>query len=367
MELNVLNFSFERLGVIDAYESLEFDLNYKKHSELVLVVGVTPENIRYFIDNSDDIILMKEDDLERGYIVDIVKFSDESKKIIEVYCKSLSYLLSRRIIERQQTYSGTVEDAIRFFVEKNAINPVNPRRKIPNLVLGEKKGFITETNEAFSNKPLDEALWEICAKFDISYEIKMDIQNKQFIFQVWQGTDRSAEQKERDPVIFSKEFENVLSRTFVDDKSNFKNVCVIAGEGEGESRTYLVVNDELYGLNRREMFVDARDLQSSVDEENIPQEQYESMLTERAKNKLAENERVRSFETKIDYNSQFIYGIDYFFGDRVTIRNDELGLVNHTRIVTVKEKYSKDGFDLSIEFGSNVPSFIDKLKKAVSN
>lgn len=368
MELFVFNFAFERIGIIDSYQSLGFEINYKKHSELDITVDATPENIDYFLNNSDDVILTKENDTSRGYIVDVAKYTDEKKSTIEVFCKSLGYLLNRRIIDGQQTYSGTVEDALRYFVDKNAINPINPNRKIINLILGNKNGFTTSTTEAYANKYLDESLWEICIKYDLAYDILMDTANKQFRFVVWQGVDRSTEQAQRDAVVFSKEFDNVLSQNYVDDKSDYRNVCIIAGEGEGTARTYLVVNDSINGFNRREMFVDARDLQTeNEDETTIPQAEYEAMLRERANTKLAETERVRTFETDVDYNSQFIYGADYYCGDKVTIKNDEIGAIIHTRIVTATEKYSKEGFELNIEFGSNVPSLIDRLKKAVKN
>lgn len=368
MELFVFNFAFERIGIIDSYQSLGFEINYKKHSELDITVDATPENIDYFLNNSDDVILTKENDTSRGYIVDVAKYTDEKKSTIEVFCKSLGYLLNRRIIDGQQTYSGTVEDALRYFVDKNAVNPSNPNRKIPNLILGNKNGFTTSTTEAFSNKYLDESLWETCVKFDLAYDILMDIANKKFIFTVWQGVDRTTEQTIRDVVVFAKEFDNVLSQNYVDDKSDYRNVCIIAGEGEGTARTYLIVNDSVTGLDRHEMFVDARDLQTeNEDETTIPQDQYEDMLRERANSKLVENERVRTFETDVDYNSQFVYGVDYICGDKVTIRNDEIGVVMHTRIVTATEKYTKAGFELNIEFGSNVPKLLDKIRKVVKN
>ena len=127
-----------------------------------------------------------------------------------------------------------------------------------------------------------------------------------------------------------------------------------------------MVGNENKGRKRREMFVDARDLQSSEsDQTKMSQTAYEALLIERAKNKQAEYERVQSFETDIVYDSQFTFGSDYFMGDLITIRNDEISVALHTRIVTAKEKYSKKGYELSTEFGSNVPTLLTKIKKAV--
>lgn len=343
------------------YQSAEFTLNYKKHCELELIVDASTENIDYFINNTDNVILTKYTDNEHGYIPYLVKYTDDTKSQIQVICKSLGYLLNNRMIDNQQTFSGTVEDTIRYFVNQNAINPTNVNRKGPNLILDVLNGFTTSTTEAFANKFLDEALWEICIKFDIAYDILMDIDNKKFVFTVWQGVDRSSEQSEHDAVIFSKKFGNVLTQNYTDDKSDYRNTVFIISGDTTTTQTQLIVNDENSGWNRREVFINSSDLTGDTETPT------NTILTERAKNTLATDyERVQSFETDVDYNSQFKYLVDYSMGDKVSIRNDDLDVVVHTRVVTAKEKYTKDGFDLSIEFGSNKPTLMSKLKKVVS-
>lgn len=367
MELNIFHLdTFERLGIVDEFQLLEITTNYKKHSELELLVSATEENIDYFITKNDDIFLSTGIGKVRGYLIESVKYTDEKKTTLEVYCKSLSAMLGWRQIDGQQTFRGNVEEVIRNFVNTNVITPTNINRKIDNLILGNLSGITETTEVSYSNKDLDESLWEICVKFDIAYEIYADILNKRFEFIVWRGTDRSTEQTIRDAVIFAKEFDNVLSQNYTDDKSDYRNTVIIAGEGEGTARTYLVVGNENKGRNRREMFVDARDLQSSeADQTKMSQSAYEALLIERAKNKQAEYDHVQSFETEIVYNSQFKFGIDYFMGDLITIRNDEINVALHTRIVTAKEKHSKKSYELSTEFGSNVPTLLNKIKKAV--
>lgn len=367
MELNIFHMdTFERLGIIDEFQSLEITTNYKKHSELELLVSATEENIDYFIANNDDIFLTVGIGKVRGYLIESVKYTDEKKTTLEVYCKSLSSMLGWRQIDGQQTFRGNAEEVIRSFVNTNVIAPTNINRKIDNLILGNLSGITDTTEESYSNKDLDESLWEICVKFDIAYEIYADILNKRFEFVVWKGTDRSTNQTIRDAVIFSKEFDNVLSQSYTDDKSDYRNTVIIAGEGEGTARTYLVVGNENKGRKRREMFVDARDLQSSEsDQTKMSQTAYEALLIERAKNKQAEYARVQSFETDIVYDSQFTFGSDYFMGDLITIRNDGISVALHTRIVTAKEKYSRKGYELSTEFGSNIPTLLTKIKKAV--
>lgn len=80
MELNIFHIdTFERLAVLDEFQSLEIIKNYKRHSEMELLVSATPENIDYFITNNDDIFLTEGIGKVRGYIVDTVKYTDEKK------------------------------------------------------------------------------------------------------------------------------------------------------------------------------------------------------------------------------------------------------------------------------------------------
>lgn len=368
MELYVFDVNFNRIGIIDKYEELEIERYYYKHYKLTLTVEANKENLKLLF-SEEPRILVKSSDLSRGYIVEIPQFEDGKSATIEIKAYSLSTMTSWRIIEGQQRFKGNIEDVIKGFVNANCINPSNPKRKIPNLVLAQNTGIDITTDEMYNNKPLDESLWEICEKFEVSYEILMNHDKKQFEFVVYQGADRSEEQNINPHIIFSKEFDNVKKQSYVDDKSNYKSTAYVAGEGEGTERTVLKVNDNFSGFNRRELFIDARDLQSEYKDENgnqiiIPQDEYLAILQERGLNKLAEYQRIKTFESDVE-NSQYIFEKDYFLGDKVTVRNDDLGVVVHTRVVAVYEKYNRKGYELKIEFGTTIPTLIDKLKREV--
>ena len=383
MDLHVFNIdTFERLGIIDVYQEQIFRTNYRAHSELEMIVDATPENIDWLVTQSDDVFLTTGVEVQRGYLIESFDYDDEQSASIKVYCKSLSIMLNWRHIERQTNYSGNVERVMRKFVEDNAISPTNSKRKLANLVFGPISGVGSNTTISYNGDQLDEALWDMAVKHDITYDIFADIPNKKFIFKIWQGTDRTTEQNIRDAVIFAKEFDNVLHQNYQDDKTLFRNTVYVAGAGEGSSRQIVTVNDAASGRHRRELYVDARDLQDTEQqtvvtinddgEETETTEtvqmnptQYRALLVERGESKKAEYERVQAFETGIDYNSQFKYGTDYINGDKVTIRNDEIGIVMHTRVVTTKETYKSGGYDLEIEFGSNVPTLFNTIKKKV--
>ncbi len=361
MELDVFGFNFERKGVIDVYEQAKFTFNYETHSDFLLIVQATPENIDFLITNSEDTILSKStksDGLRRGFIVNRVQYTDASQKFIEAHLLSLSALLNKRLIIGLQSFTGTAEAVMRSIVTNNAISPAKPNRVIPNLVLGDLMGLDVSTTEAFSNKYLDVGLWEIAVKFDVAYDVFFDIDRKKLIFEVWQGADRSDTQVINESVIFSKEWDNVLSQNYIDDKTDYRNTAIIVGDNETIT---LVVNDENSGLTRSEVYFDENNLMGE-DEQST-----NAILTSKAQGRLAQDfKRIQSFETEVVTNSQFIYEVHYSFGDKVTIRNDEISIFVHPRVVRAIENYTKNSFSLEINFGSSVPTPFEKIRKWVN-
>lgn len=145
-------------------------------------------------------------------------------------------------------------------------------------------------------------------------------------------------------------------------------MVLIAGQGEGTARKVAMINDNLTGFDRRELYVDARDIadtkESTVEGEEaipIPDAEYQTILIERGNSKLAETQPICTFESGISVLSNLVYKEDFDLGDRVTIQNVRWGLVLNTRITVVEEVYENDTVDIRVNFGSNIPTLIDKI------
>ena len=101
---------------------------------------------------------------------------------------------------------------------------------------------------------------------------------KQFVFKLYAGADRTYAQTENPYVVFSPKFENIANSNYLESKKEYKNVALVAGEGEGAERKTTSVG-EGSGLERRELFVDARDI-STTTEDNVTlsDEEYKKQL-----------------------------------------------------------------------------------------
>ncbi len=216
---------------------------------------------------------------------------------------------------------------------------------------------------------------------ELGCKIDLDLDNKQYVFEVYQGLDRSINQVVNSKAIFSTEFENISNQKYVDSDNNYRNMVLVAGAGEDANRKTLTLGTENKGLDRYELFVDARDISDKesktrivIDEftgeereetyeVEIPIETYNKLLEVRGKEKLSECTKIETFDCVISNTDNLVYRLDYDLGDKVSIINKKWGLLLNERIVSITETYDIEGLNIDIEIGNNVPTLIDKIKQ----
>lgn len=345
-------------GIIEGYSSLRWVRRYSKCGEFELHCGLTDEALKLLKKGN---IVWKRDDLEAGYINHRhLKQDAEGKDVLVVRGKFLTGYLAQRIIWGTETLNTTSELAIRQLINSNAINPTNTERKIDLMALGEVKGHVETVNMQTSYANLLDKVEEIANTNELGIRTAIDIQNKQMIFDVYKGINRTAEQSINAPATFSREFENILEQEYIDSSINFKNLALIAGEGEGSSRQLATIGCG-EGLDRYELFVDARDLQQG----DLTNEEYISILENRGHNKLSEYTEIQTFDSRINLNSNLIYKKDFDLGDLVTCTSKKWGVTINTRITEIEEVYDSSGKQINVVFGNNIPTLIDKLKAVI--
>lgn len=121
------------------------------------------------------------------------------------------------------------------------------------------------------------------------------------------------------------------------------------------------------GLNRREMYIDARDLQSDNDSENpLTPEQYLAVLQARGLEKLSENQLIKSFSAKVRlYNASYQYGVDFYDGDTITVTDERLGITVDAVVRGAEITFDERGETLILTLGYGVPTTSDILKRKV--
>ena len=107
------------------------------------------------------------------------------------------------------------------------------------------------------------------------------------------------------------------------------------GEDSGSSRRTLVIGTET-GLLRRELYIDARDIQSDKVSD------YNAALKQRGLEQLAENTRTIAFDGEVETTKMFVYGSSFFMGDIIQMVN-EYGIAGPARIIEFIHSESASG------------------------
>lgn len=363
MEIYVFNTSIELVHIIDEFSSLIWTRRYFKSGSFELHVPLTGDNIKYLV---KDNIIYKKSDNEAAYIeTRQISLDEKGKETLHVKGSFLTNYIDSRINWGRLIFNGLTEVLMRKLVNDSCINPTNPNRKIRLLNLGAIKNYTEKIEYQNSYGNIIEELEKIANTNELGYRINFDHINKSLDFEVYKGVNRSVNQSLIAPCIFSREFENILNQTYVESSSNFKNTALVAGEGEGTTRVLVTINDINSGIERHELFVDARDLQRNVDNVNLAEQEYKNNLVQRGNEKLAEYKEIKTFDSKVNAQGNNVYKVDYDLGDIVTIYDKKWELQVDTRITEIEEIYESGKFEINPTFGNNIPTIVDTFKRMV--
>ena len=344
MELFVLNADFESIAVIDTYESMIWTDRYNAYGDFEIYFAMD-ENLLEYI-KEDYCIGLKESE-DRMMIEDIKIDADteEGNRLI-VTGRSLESILERRIIWGQRIFSGNLQNAIQTMLNENIISPSVADRKIANFI------FVPSTDSKITSLTIDNqytgddlytVIKGLCEENNIGFKIVLTDDN-QFAFSLYAGADRSYDQTENPYVVFSPNFENIINSNYFSSKAGYRNVTLVAGEGEGASRKTTVVGSAS-GLDRRELFTDARDISSDTEDGTLSDAEYIAQLRTKGLKNLADHMITTAFEGEVEVTRLFKYGEDFFIGDIVQIAN-EYGNENSAYISELIISNSDEGLSI---------------------
>lgn len=341
MLLVVLNKNFENVGIVDEYKSLIWTERYYECGDFQLEVPATSYMISllsqdYYLYSSETDVLMIIEEIQ-------INTDVESGNYLLVSGRSLESILDRRIIWNQTVLSGNVESCVKKLITENIISPKNSDRKIANFKFKNSTDAVVRNEylEAqFTGDNLYDAICKICQTYEFGFRITLEGTN--FVFQLYYGADRSYAQKKLPYIVYSPKFDNIISSDYLESKKNYKNVTLVAGEGEGAEQKTKAVG-KAKGIDRRELYTEAKDISTRVDSETeLTEEEYYAQLEERGYEELSDYQEMISFDAEIDYDTNFIYGQNYLIGDIVQIVN-EYGIEARSRVIEYIRSHDESG------------------------
>lgn len=351
MDIYVLDSKFNRINIIESYESAIWNIKYFEAGDFELYIPASCENIRLLKKGN---YLVRDKDVVAGcmYNVMVIEKVETNTDIengdhLTVTGRDLKCITERRIIWNQTNLNEKVEIAMRRLLSENIIDPDDPKRKIDGVVLGELNNFPETMKQQVTRANLMEYMVKVLTTYGIGWGCCITEERK-IRFNFYKGVDRSIDQHEYPHIVFSPDNENILNSDHVTDYTGYKNVALVAGEGEGKARKTASVGDAA-GMERYEVYVDQRD--ASTNEGEITEDEYLKMLQESGYEALGEAKMVESFEGEIEPSDMFIYGKDYNLGDIVTVSN-MYEVTANPRIIGVIESNSDEGESVIPTFSS---------------
>lgn len=340
----ILNTEFDHVAFLDNFESFIWTDRYNSPGDFEFLTSITDPIVPFCIPG----YYIYRKDSEHMMIIETLEINSdiESGNTFKVSGRSLESILDRRIVWDQTDLAGSFQDCIKRLINESIISPAIAERKIDNF------DFIDSTDEYILSLTLEEQhtgttllnlIQEICEAFDVGFKITLS-DDRRFKFQLYYGANRSYNQDDNPYVIFSEDFNNIINSNYLESVETVKNVALVCGEDNGANRRRLTVGAGS-GLDRRELYVDARDIQSEVGGNQLPEAQYTEKLQQRGEEKLKEYSIIKTLEGQMETRKAFQYDKDFFMGDIVSVAN-VYGMNDVARVVEFIWSISDNGIEM---------------------
>ena len=329
------------MGEVSNFGSLMFTRRFQNTGEFEL--HLNRPNLMLFqngfyimIDNDPYMTGVIEYEFDNGdaYII------DQSKDFV-VKGYSLAGLLFRRITDPVGTEDGYLrwsdkpaEDVMIELVKSQTTQAedVNRRPAYFEVANSQHRGKNITFETRFKN--LGEDLNTIAVESGLGFAVRLDAGARKMTFEVLQGVNRIYDAENAQSFIFSKSFGRVTAQSYEHSTMGTSNYAYVLGQGDGTSRTQIETGQtEAVGWERRELYVDARDIADESEEEDYD---VEATLTARGEEKLAEVKEVTNYDFLANPAE---YKDKWDLGDACTYRGEEQGVLMAAQITEVEETW----------------------------
>jgi hypothetical protein len=319
MRINIYNQNFELVANIgESFVSCLWSEGYNTVESFTLELIATE---RYKKKIKTDMYVKR---IDRDNVMVIKSIQQQGNKLI------ISGKQATRVFDDVVFVGSLPKNSVIDTAVLEAYNKSNgyPNTEYASSELNDKYGH------QISNKTILELLEVMCQAKNIGF--KAFKKNNKLNFGLYKPDNA--------PIKFSNFFGNAKFDNVTNSVENFKNYAIVLGEGEGDDRIRVDV-DLTKGSKRRELLVDAKDVQREEEESD---EEYTEKLEARGVEKLLEKTKVFSIDV---VNLPKGFGKDYDLGYNVLVVIPEYDLSYSTRITKFSEKSQQNRSDVSVTFG----------------
>lgn len=270
MKLELFNENFIRVGKITQYSYCSYEHDSKEYGKF-LIKCIPTERLLNILPNVEYILFEEE-------VVGVLNYEDidsvETSNEMTLKGNMLKSVLSYRTLFPQFSETLTPVEMLRALVSFGFISNPNPNKNEPKFRLeeletpeeGEEEVVVEEDTITLQVTGSD--VFTQCQKISVNDKIFFDVIPTLKNYEETEDSPANIEsltfttRKQRDlsigneegnsPVVFSYGLSNIESSKFNESKENYKNVAVVAGEGESELRKVVVLSDKTKRLEADE-------------------------------------------------------------------------------------------------------------------
>lgn len=274
------------MGIIEDYYSLNWTERYNEMGEFELEVPIEYDehpllafNNFLYIKSSERLMIIE----------DIKPTQEEDRAFLLVKGSSAESLLTRRILIGGINVSGLAENLVYFLVDSNMVDADDADRNISIIkTTYPSPATSIQYKNQLEMQSLYDAVEKICKTTNLGFKfIRENIAGSGEIpitklgFYVYNGEDRSFDQSTNTYVIFSDNFDNVVSSSFYLSQKKKINIVLVSTDlkdkyGEDENsetldKVFVWYGPEPSGINRYETILET-EISRTIEPWPIPEE-----------------------------------------------------------------------------------------------
>lgn len=348
MDIFILDTLLRPIDVVDQYISFIWTERWASMGDFEIVTFSTPNNrYRFVADTKISIVESK-----RVMIVETVEETDdvENGAVLKIKGRCMNSLLEKRLalsispfttLIRQSwdTYGWTpLELLVLYFYSICYLGDLNSGDIIPFV---QEFGGLYPTENIpdpyppdsfeYSMKPKDlyAALKEVCDLYDIGFRFYKDPNESKLYFDSVMGSDRTTQQTDFPPVVFSQDMANLIDTTEFTDYSKYYNAVWVVYFYQDEFENNITMSefvkaDELDfsegGFDQKVKLLSVTQLPEDMLLVDAP-----AYLIGLGEAELLKSRPVNVYDGEIVKNSTYEYERDYYLGDIVEVRGSNGG------------------------------------------
>lgn len=374
--IDVFDKTLRKINTIRKYTFAQYVDKFREVGTFKITAQLVDENI-YLLQDSQFYVLF--DGVVFGRVDKVLKDSDsEYDKTIEITGQLAPVFFTQRVNYKTITYNGTTARYVGALISHNIPTDKSDPRHLDITVKYEDEDYLDANCRKISRKKTGGYMWDEMSLameqdnlgifFEPNFDSLKNVSNEDGTqIQAWNLTVTAGKDRTKDntqgntPVVFSQSVSNIKRSTYSLNSEDYCNSAVVAGEGEGNARKWFTFDinskeskfEPNSGWGLRELFIDARDIQSENDdgETTMTDEEYKNALNDRAESKAVDSMLTKSYSsTVITSNNKYVYNRDYKKGDTVTVVDQEIGVTLDAQITTVTKTYQGVNEIIDIDF-----------------